>query len=72
MNAKPGEFRSLGHVITYTAQAGPTAFFKGITPSASRIVPLNILLFIFYEQLRLNFGFYPVVKGEFAEKKTDK
>lgn len=71
MNAKPGEFRSIWQVISYTAQAGPTAFFKGMVPSGTRILPFNVLLFIFYEQLRLNFGFYPVIKANFADKKND-
>lgn len=57
MNSKKGEFRGMWHVITYTAQTGPVGFFKGLFPSALRIVPMNILVFIFYEQLRQNFGY---------------
>lgn len=71
MNAKPGEFKGMLHIVAYTAQAGPTAFFKGMVPSGTRILPFNILLFIFYEQLRLNFGFYPIVKTQMADKKKE-
>lgn len=59
MNSKPGEFRGMGHVILYTAQTGPMGFFKGLFPSALRIIPMNILVFIFYEQLRQHFGYIP-------------
>jgi len=58
MNAKPGEFRSLWHLVTYTAQLGPAGFFKGFVPAFIRLGPHTVLLFVFLEQLRQNFGEY--------------
>nr|CAD7202573.1 unnamed protein product [Timema douglasi] len=33
MNAKPGEFKSIWHIITYTAKLGPLGFFKVVISS---------------------------------------
>ncbi|XP_076389959.1 dicarboxylate carrier 1 isoform X1 [Megachile rotundata] len=60
MNAKPGEFKSLMDLFLYTAKLGPLAFFKGYVPAFVRLAPHTILTFVFLEQLRTNFGFYPV------------
>nr|CAD7444245.1 unnamed protein product [Timema bartmani] len=57
MNAKPGEFKSIWHIITYTAKLGPLGFFKGYVPAFVRLGPHTILTFVFLEQLRKNFGF---------------
>ncbi|KAJ8923204.1 hypothetical protein NQ315_001758 [Exocentrus adspersus] len=62
MNAKPGQFSSIFDCITETAKGGPLAFYKGIVPSFLRIVPTTILAFIFYEQLRLRYGYIPKAK----------
>lgn len=59
MNAKPGEFKSMWHLILYTAKLGPLGFFKGYIPAFTRLGPHTILTFVFLEQLRLHFGFYP-------------
>lgn len=59
MNAKPGQFKNLWAVIVYTAKLGPRGFFKGYTLRFIRLAPHTILTFVFLEQLRLNFGFYP-------------
>ncbi|XP_049850918.1 mitochondrial dicarboxylate carrier-like isoform X2 [Schistocerca gregaria] len=56
MNAKPGEFKSLWHIATYTAKLGPLGFFKGYVPAFIRLGPQTILTFVFLEQLRKNFG----------------
>ncbi|XP_071443757.1 mitochondrial dicarboxylate carrier isoform X1 [Hetaerina americana] len=56
MNAKPGEFKSMWHLITYTAKLGPLGFFKGFVPAFVRLGPHTILTFVFLEQLRVNFG----------------
>ncbi|GFY55444.1 mitochondrial dicarboxylate carrier [Trichonephila inaurata madagascariensis] len=56
MNAKPGEYKSLGHCITVTAKLGPLGFFKGYIPAFVRLAPHTVLTFIFFEQLRINFG----------------
>uniref|UniRef100_T1J1X7 Mitochondrial dicarboxylate carrier n=1 Tax=Strigamia maritima TaxID=126957 RepID=T1J1X7_STRMM len=56
MNAKPGEFKSIIHCATVTARGGPMAFFKGTVPAFIRLAPHTILLFVFFEQLRMHFG----------------
>lgn len=56
MNARPGEFKNMWHIITYTAKLGPLGFFKGYILRFIRLAPHTILTFVFYEQLRLNFG----------------
>ncbi|KAK8741194.1 hypothetical protein OTU49_002552 [Cherax quadricarinatus] len=56
MNARPGEFRGLWHIITYTAKVGPLGFFKGYIPAFVRLGPHTIITFILFEQLRKNFG----------------
>merc|ERR1711911_327295 len=56
MNAKPGEFKNMMHLITYTARLGPMGFFKGYIPAFVRLGPQTILMFVFFEQLRKNFG----------------
>ncbi|KAA0199003.1 hypothetical protein HAZT_HAZT002225 [Hyalella azteca] len=58
MNAAPGEYRNLWHIITYTAKTGPLGFFKGYVPAFVRLGPHTIFTFIFFEQLRKNFGFF--------------
>ncbi|OXA43655.1 mitochondrial dicarboxylate carrier [Folsomia candida] len=59
MNAKPGEFKSLFHLITYTARLGPSGFFKGFVPAFVRLGPHTIFLFLILEQLRANLGYLP-------------
>ncbi|XP_017793031.1 PREDICTED: mitochondrial dicarboxylate carrier [Habropoda laboriosa] len=59
MNAKPGEFKNLMHLFLYTGKLGPLAFFKGYVPAFIRLAPQTILTFVFLEQLKSNFGFYP-------------
>jgi len=58
-NSAPGEFRSPLHLVMYTARQGPLTFFKGFVPALTRLGPHTILTFIFFEQLRLHFGFLP-------------
>ena len=38
------------------------AFYKGYIPAFVRLGPQTILTFIFFEQLRMNFGFFPEQK----------
>ncbi|XP_015922368.1 mitochondrial dicarboxylate carrier [Parasteatoda tepidariorum] len=59
MNAKPGEYRNLLHCISVTAKLGPLGFYKGYVPAFVRLAPQTVLTFIFFEQLRLKFGFVP-------------
>jgi len=56
MNAAPGEFKNTWHIVTHTAKLGPLAFFKGYVPAFARLGPHTIITFIFFEQLRKNFG----------------
>ncbi|XP_043247341.1 mitochondrial dicarboxylate carrier-like isoform X1 [Amphibalanus amphitrite] len=62
MNAKPGEFSGMWHIITHTAKLGPLGFFKGYVPAFVRLGPQTILTFVFLEQLRQNFGVLPAAK----------
>jgi len=57
MNAKPGEFKGAMDLVKYTAKSGPTAFYKGYIPAFVRLGPHTVLTFVFFEQLRMNFGF---------------
>lgn len=57
MNAKPGEFSGAMDLVRYTAKGGPLAFYKGYFPAFARLGPHTILTFVFFEQLRINFGF---------------
>lgn len=41
----------------YTYSLGPTAFYKGFTPSAIRIVPTSIIVFLCFESLTKHFGY---------------
>lgn len=62
MNAKPGEYKNLMDIAVHTAKLGPLGFFKGYVPAFFRLGPQTILTFIFFEQLRLNFGVEVPVK----------
>lgn len=64
MNAKPGEYKSIFDAVIQTAKTGPLSFFKGFVPAFLRIGPHTVLLFMFLEQLRLNFGIYLPEKKE--------
>lgn len=59
MNAKPGEYTGIMDVVVQTAKLGPLGFFKGYVPAFLRLAPHTVLMFMFLEQFRLNFGFYP-------------
>lgn len=62
MNAKPGDYKGVTDVFLQTAQQGPLALFRGFVPAFLRLAPHTILMFMFIEQFRLNFGFYPPEK----------
>jgi len=59
MNAKPGEFKGAMDLVRFTARNGPMAFYKGYVPAFVRLGPQTILTFVFFEQLRINFGHLP-------------
>jgi dicarboxylate transporter 10 len=60
MNAKPGEYRGIGHCALVIAKLGPLGFFKGFVPAFVRLAPHTILLWMFLEQMRLYFGYIPL------------
>lgn len=62
MNAKPGEFKGIMDCGVYTAKLGVAGFFKGYIPAFVRLAPHTILMFVFFEQLRMQFGYLPVPK----------
>ncbi|XP_044250179.1 mitochondrial dicarboxylate carrier [Drosophila takahashii] len=62
MNAAPGEYSGLTDVFIKTSKEGPLAFFKGYTPSLTRLMPHTILLFLGLEFLRTHFGYLPEPK----------
>ena len=58
MNAPTGQFKSIMDCFVYTAKTGPTSFFKGFMPAWVRLAPHTVLTFIFFEQLRMHFGYF--------------
>lgn len=60
MNAEKGKYTGVVHAVTSTAkEGGLKIFFSGFGPAAIRIMPQTVLTWVFKEQLRLEFGFYP-------------
>uniref|UniRef100_A0A7E4VFR8 Mitochondrial dicarboxylate carrier n=1 Tax=Panagrellus redivivus TaxID=6233 RepID=A0A7E4VFR8_PANRE len=57
MNAPPGTFKGIADCAVYTAKTGPAGFFKGFLPAWARLAPHTVLTLIFFEQLRMNFGY---------------
>ncbi|XP_066585237.1 dicarboxylate carrier UCP2-like [Prorops nasuta] len=54
MNSAPGEYKgALDAAVRMFVQEGPSAFFKGFVPSFTRLVSWNIVLWITYEQMKL-------------------
>ncbi|XP_046568811.1 LOW QUALITY PROTEIN: mitochondrial dicarboxylate carrier-like [Haliotis rubra] len=56
MNAKPGQYKNLLACFLDIGKVGPLGFFKGFIPAFVRLGPHTVLTFIFFEQLRQNFG----------------
>ncbi|XP_070130515.1 putative mitochondrial transporter UCP3 isoform X5 [Equus przewalskii] len=53
MNSPLGQYRSpLDCMLKMVAQEGPTAFYKGFTPSFLRLGSWNVVMFVTYEQLK--------------------
>ncbi|ELW71874.1 Mitochondrial uncoupling protein 3 [Tupaia chinensis] len=53
MNSSPGRYRSpLDCMLKMVAHEGPTAFYKGFTPSFLRLGSWNVMMFVTYEQLK--------------------
>lgn len=57
MNANPGQYKNLLACFADIAKNGPMGFFKGFVPAFVRLGPQTVLTFIFFEQLRLRFGY---------------
>lgn len=54
MNSAPGEYKgAMDCAIRTFVQEGPLAFYKGFVPSFSRLVSWNIVLWVTYEQIKL-------------------
>ena len=68
MNAAPGEFTGLLHIISHTAKLGPMGFFKGFVPAFVRLGPHTVITFLLLEQLRLNFGTLPTIPHVATQK----
>ncbi|XP_058926833.1 putative mitochondrial transporter UCP3 isoform X1 [Kogia breviceps] len=53
MNSPPGQYRSpFDCMLKMVTQEGPTAFYKGFTPSFLRLGAWNVVMFVTYEQLK--------------------
>ncbi|KAB1251144.1 Mitochondrial uncoupling protein 3 [Camelus dromedarius] len=53
MNSLPGQYHSpLDCMLKLVTQEGPTAFYKGFTPSFLRLGAWNVVMFVTYEQLK--------------------
>ncbi|KAK3091605.1 hypothetical protein FSP39_021110 [Pinctada imbricata] len=63
MNASKGEYSSLAACAMDIAKNGPLGFFKGFIPAFVRLGPHTVLTFLFFEQIRLNFGYIPEKKA---------
>lgn len=61
MNAVPGTYKSLFAVAKDIAKNGPSSFYKGFMARLSYLGPHTILTFIYYEQLRIHFGYQTMV-----------
>lgn len=61
MNAKPGEFANLWAIVLHTAKLGPSGFFKGFVPAFVRLGPHTVITLMLLEQLRINFGYFPIL-----------
>uniref|UniRef100_A0A8D0U698 Mitochondrial uncoupling protein 3 n=1 Tax=Sus scrofa TaxID=9823 RepID=A0A8D0U698_PIG len=53
MNSPPGQYQNpLDCMLKTVTQEGPTAFYKGFTPSFLRLGSWNVVMFVSYEQLK--------------------
>lgn len=56
MNAEPGKYKNILSCALDISKNGPLGFFKGFMPAFVRLGPHTVCTFIFYEQIRRNFG----------------
>ncbi|XP_038617817.1 mitochondrial uncoupling protein 3-like [Tachyglossus aculeatus] len=52
MNSAPGQYPGVFSCMKVVAMEGPTAFYKGFTPSFLRLGSWNVVMFVTYEQLK--------------------
>lgn len=54
MNSAPGEYKGAMDVaVRMFINEGPAAFYKGFVPSFARLVSWNIVLWVTYEQIKI-------------------
>ncbi|XP_069125174.1 mitochondrial dicarboxylate carrier-like [Argopecten irradians] len=56
MNAPPGTYSGLAACALDIGKNGPMGFFKGFIPAFVRLGPHTVCMFMFLEQIRMNFG----------------
>ena len=61
MNSRPGEYKgAMDAAIKMFIKEGPLSFYKGFIPSFSRLVSWNIVLWVTYEQIKIQVKkYYP-------------
>lgn len=57
MNARPGQFPTVIDATHHMLRFGYSGIYRGIWPNIARKGPATILLYLIYEQLRLNLGY---------------
>ncbi|XP_030245894.1 mitochondrial dicarboxylate carrier isoform X1 [Drosophila navojoa] len=58
MNRTTGYLTTTSEKITYMMRFGIRGLFRGIMPNLLRMIPQTIIMFLLYEQLRFQFGYY--------------
>ncbi|KAH8410740.1 hypothetical protein KR222_002196, partial [Zaprionus bogoriensis] len=61
MNARPGQFPTTIDALKHMLRFGYGGLYRGLMPTLVRKVPAMVLMYIIYEQLRINLG-YPEYK----------
>lgn len=56
MNGRPGQFPTILHAAKHMMRFGYTGMYRGLMPAIVRKAPATVLLYLMYEQLRLNLG----------------
>ncbi|KPU78884.1 uncharacterized protein Dana_GF10808, isoform D [Drosophila ananassae] len=56
MSGRPGQYETLSQAAQHMMRFGYIGPFRGLLPTMVRKGPATVMLFVMYEQLRLNFG----------------
>lgn len=56
MNGRPGQFPTILHATKHMMRFGYIGLYRGLLPTVVRKAPATVLLYLIYEQLRLNLG----------------